>query len=29
MLNEENLALGASMKNAIAIGDDAILNEEG
>ena len=29
MLNEENLALGASMKNAIAIGDDEILNEEG
>ena len=29
MLNEENLALGASMKNAIAIGDNAILNEEG
>ncbi|GIS76164.1 MAG: hypothetical protein CM1200mP12_18830 [Gammaproteobacteria bacterium] len=29
MLKEENLALGASMKKAIAIGDDEILNEEG
>ena len=29
MLNSENLALGASVKNALAIGDDAIINEEG
>jgi len=28
-LNSENLALGASVKNALAIGDDAIINEEG
>ena len=28
-LNHENLALGASVKNAIAIGDDSIINEEG
>ena len=29
MLKEQNLALGASEKNAIAIGEDGILNEEG
>ena len=29
MLNKKNLALGASEKNAIAIGEDGILNEEG
>ena len=29
MLNQENLALGASVKNAIAIGDNAIINKEG
>ena len=29
MLNSENLALGASVKNALAIGDNEILNEEG
>ena len=29
MLNSENLALGASVKNALAIGDDEIINEEG
>ena len=29
ILNDGNLALGASMKNAIALGDDSILNEEG
>ena len=28
-LNENNLALGASVKNTIAIGDDCILNEDG
>lgn len=28
-LQENNLALGASMKNAIAIGDDKILNDDG
>jgi len=29
MLNSENLALGASVKNALAIGDNEIINEEG
>ena len=29
MLNRENLLLGASVKNAIAIGDDSIINEDG
>ena len=29
MLNNENLALGASVKNALAIGDHEIINEEG
>jgi len=28
-LNSENLALGASVKNALAIGDNAIINEDG
>ena len=28
-LNENNLALGASVKNTIAIGDDCIINEDG
>ena len=28
-LNSENLALGASVKSALAIGDDSIINEEG
>ena len=29
MLKDKNLALGASEKNAIAIGEDGIINEEG